>query len=169
MKDRKKGDKLTHYCMAGYMLKNTITDNGHVSRGVCVVNEDSTLNSIVERTKIEKRPDGNIAYLENDAWYPLPEDTAVSMNIFGFSDDIFAMLEEGFVEFLKDDSNDKMKGEFFLPLAIEYMKEKNFADVTVLSCNAKWYGVTYQEDREAMVQFLKTSTENGTYKKGLWE
>ncbi len=169
MKDRKRGDAVTHYCMAGYLLKNTITDNGHVSRGVCVVNEDSTLNSIVERTKIEKRPDGNIAYIENDVWHPLPEDTAVSMNIFGFSDDIFAKLEEGFVDFLKDDSNDKLKGEFFLPLAIEYMKAKNFADVTVLNCNAKWYGVTYREDREAMVAFLKASTENGMYKKGLWE
>ncbi len=168
MKTRKKDDAIKHYCMAGYLLENTITDNGHVSRGVCVVNEDSTLDSIVERVKIEKREDC-IAYLEDDVWHPLPENTVVSMNIFGFSDDIFVKLEEGFTEFLKNDNNDKLKGEFFLPLAIEYMKSKNYSDLEVLNCNAKWYGVTYREDREAMVEFLKSATESGLYKRGLWE
>ncbi len=168
MKNRKLDDAVKHYCMAGYLLQNTITDNGHVSRGVCVVNEDSTLDSIVERVKIEKREDC-IAYLENDVWYPLPENTVVSMNIFGFSSDIFSVLEEGFIDFLNDEGNDKLKGEFFLPLAIEYAKAKKHSDLTVLSCNAKWYGVTYREDREAMVEFLKTATEQGLYKKGLWE
>ncbi len=168
MKDSNKDDALKHFCMAGYLLKNTITDNGHVSRGVCVVNNDSTLDSIVERVKIEKREAG-IAYLEDDVWHPLSEDTVVSMNIFGFTDDVFEMLEQGFTDFLNDDTTDKQKGEFFLPLAIEYMKAKNFSDLTVLNCNAKWYGVTYREDREAMVAFLQSSTESGLYKKGLWE
>ncbi len=168
MKSANKEDEKEHFCMAGYLLKNTITENGHVSRGVCVVNEDATLDSIVERVKIERRENG-IAFLEDDIWHPLSENTVVSMNIFGFTDKVFGMLEEGFVEFLKDDSNDKLKGEFFLPLAIEYMKNKNFSDLKVLDCDAKWYGVTYREDREAMVEFLKTSTENGLYKKGLWE
>ncbi len=168
MKNRNRTDALQHYCMAGYRLENTITESGHVSRGVCEVDENSVLKSIVERIKIEIRENG-IAYEDQGSWINLPGTTPVSMNIWGFSQEIFEPLEKGFVEFLNNPNLDPLKSEYFLPLAIEYMKKINFCDVKVLDCGARWYGVTYREDRPAVVKFLADSTEDGTYKKGLWD
>ncbi len=168
MKNRNKTDAVQHYCMTGYRLENTITESGHVSRGVCVVDDNSVLESIVERTKIEMR-DGGIAYEDGDKWVQIPGSTPVSMNIWGFSDEIFRPLEQGFIEFLNDPNHDPLKSEYFLPLAIEYMKKINFCDVKVLDCAARWYGVTYREDRPAVVKFLSDATQDGTYKNGLWK
>ncbi len=168
MSSRSLTDALKHYCMIGYRLENTITESGHVSRGVCEVDENSVLKSIVERTKIMMR-DGGYYYEDGEDWVELSGKSPVSMNIFGFSSDIYPMLEKGFVEFLKDPNTDPLKSEFFLPLAIEYMKKEDFCDIKVLDCAARWYGVTYREDRPAVVEFLKNSTENGTYPNGLWK
>ncbi len=167
MQESKKDEKL-HYCVAGYKIKNTITDNGHVSRGVCEVDDSDMLTGIVERVKIEKRSDG-IAYEDGDKWVPLSEDTPVSMNIWGFSDDIFPLLEREFELFLKKPGQNLEKAEFFLPLAIEAMIDKNLGDVKVLDCNSKWYGVTYKEDRPSIVAFLKSAADTGVYPSPLWD
>ncbi len=150
------------YVMAGYLLKNTITENGYVSRGVCAA-RDGRLTHIVERTHIEQRPQG-IAFLEDDIWTPLAPDTVVSMNCWGFTPDLFPALERGLTDFLRKDlPKNPEKAEFFLPFLVEEEMRRGNCTVDVLTTEAKWYGVTYAEDRPMMVEFLRRATAEGVY------
>lgn len=150
------------YVMAGYLLKNTITENGSVSRGVCAV-ENGKLTEIHERTKIARHGDG-IAYEEDGVWTPLSSDSIVSMNCWGFTPDIFPALEKGLSEFLDTDlPKNPEKAEFFLPFLVEEEMTAGHCTVDVLSTGAQWYGVTYAEDRPTMVDFLRRETEAGVY------
>ncbi len=156
------------YCMAGYILKNTITENGSVSRGICE-SEAGKLTRVVERTQIEGR-EGGIAYFENDSWTPLAEDSIVSMNCWGFTPDIFAALEKGLITFMKEDlPQNPQKAEFFLPFLVQDELSAGNCTVDVLTTTAKWYGVTYTADRPVMVEFLKQATDAGTYPDGLFK
>lgn len=151
------------YCMAGYILKNTITENGYVSRGVCQ-SENGRLTNVVERTHIERR-EGQIQYLENDVWSPLAEDSVVSMNCWGFTTDIFEALGKGLAKFLSQTlPQNPEKAEFFLPFLVQDEIDAKRCSVDVLTTTAKWYGVTYAADRPVMVDFLREETEKGTYK-----
>lgn len=155
-----------NYCMAGYILGNTVTDNGYVSRGVCSC-DNGKLTCVVERTHIEKR-DGQIQYMENDTWTPLAEDSVVSMNCWGFTPAIFDELEKGLVNFLKNDlPKNPEKAEFFLPFLVQDVIDAKKCSVEVLETTAKWYGVTYTADRPVMAQFLKDATDAGIYPNGL--
>ena len=138
-------DDKYRYTMVGYKLGNTVTDNGYVSRGVCATNENGELVSVQERTRIEKR-NGGIAYTEDagETWTELPEDTIVSMNMWGFSNSILKEIKTGFASFLeKGLKENPMKCEYYLPSVVSALVEKEEATVAVLKSSDKWYGVTY--------------------------
>lgn len=156
------------YCMAGYILKNTITENGTVSRGVCET-ENGKLTRVVERTKIGTHGDG-IAYEEDGVWTALCPDSMVSMNCWGFTPAIFGALERGLSEFMTQQlPQNPEKGEFFLPFLVQDELEAGRCTVDVLKTTAKWYGVTYTADRPVMVDFLKQATAEGVYPNGLFK
>ena len=146
------------YCMVGFRLANTLTENGTVSRGVCKI-EDGKLAEITERTKIL-----DCKYTEDDGktWIPLPEDTVVSMNMWGFNTDIFDYISEGLVDFLKE-KIDVPKSEYFLPFVVSDLIEKGKKQVCVSVAEDKWYGVTYKEDKDAVVKAIGEMVENGEY------
>ena len=158
------------YCMVGYLLGNTVTDHGSVARGVCEMDENGYLTSIVERTKIEKF-DGGIRFIENDqvAGYLTP-DTLVSMNMFGFTPSLLEELAQGFPKFLAEELPDNpAKKEYLLPTIVNGMLHEGKARLKVLSSADKWYGVTYAADKPMVVAALKKLTEDGKYPDGLWD
>ena len=160
-------DDKYRYTMVGYKLENTVTDNGHVARGVCDTNEAGELVRITERTRIEKR-NGGIAYSEDDgaSWTELPGDTLVSMNMWGFTRSILDEIKAGFPAFLeKGLASNPMKCEYFLPAVVSTLLEEGRATVAVLASADKWYGVTYKEDKPVVVQEMKAE---GRYPEKLW-
>ena len=147
------------FCMAGFQLKNTFTDNGTVSRGVCEVGADGKLSSIVERTKIK-----DCKYTEDgENWVDLPDDTLVSMNMWGYTTKVFDFLEDGFDKFLKENGTIP-KSEYFLPLMVDDVIKTGKTSVSVLPTNSRWYGVTYKEDKDSVVKAFKELTDKGMYK-----
>ena len=164
------GDKYD-YCMVGYELGKTVTENGSVSRGVCQTDARGCLTQVVERTRIEKREDG-IAFTEDgQTWEVLPEDVPVSMNMWGFTPSFMAELAARFPEFLvRKVAQNPAKAEFYLPSAVTELLEENKATVRVLSTGEKWYGVTYAADKTQVMAALKAMTEQGKYPAdGLWK
>ena len=163
-------DDKYRYTMVGYKLENTVTDNGHVARGVCDTNEAGELVRITERTRIEKR-NGGIAYSEDDgaSWTELPGDTLVSMNMWGFTRSILDEIKTGFPAFLeKGLVSNPMKCEYFLPAVVSTLLEEGRATVAVLASADKWYGVTYKEDKPVVVQAIKKMKAEGRYPEKLW-
>lgn len=171
-KEETAGTKPAQYefCMIGYELKNTITENGHVSRGVCDVTDGGYLKDIVERTKIMRR-DGGIQYTEDgESWVTLPEDTVVSMNFWGFSKDMMTEMVAGFPEFLDEAlKTNPLKGEYFLPGVVDTLLKEEKARVRVLRSRDKWYGVTYKEDKQTVVDALQAMKDKGLYPDVLWK
>ncbi len=162
-----KKDGRAHFCMAGYVLDNTLTDNGTVSRGECTLDANSNLVNIVERTKIRRKV-GGAEYADGDNWVDISPECLVSMNFFGFTPEILHHARRGFAEFLRDESTDMLKGEYFLPLAVKQMLDANTCDVRVLRTTDRWYGVTYREDKESVVANVKAMIDEGKYPNGLW-
>ncbi|MDA3930731.1 MAG: nucleotidyltransferase [Prolixibacteraceae bacterium] len=152
--------------MVGYRLDNTLSDHGSVSRGLCVCNEKQNLVDIEELTKITKE-DSGIVYLKNETQHPLKGDETVSMNFWGFHQTLFNHLEEGFIEFLKEEGNE-LKSEFFIPFHVDDLIKANKTQVKVLTSNANWFGVTYKEDKPVVVEKIKELIEAGKYPKKLW-
>ena len=146
------------YCMVGFRLVNTLTENGHVSRGVCEIKDD-LLVSVTERTKIV-----DCKYTEDDgaSWTPLSPDTVVSMNLWGFMPDIFGHIENGFKEFLKQNIN-VPKSEYYLPSVVSSLIETGEKQVEVLVAEDKWYGVTYKEDKQNVVDAIGAMIDAGLY------
>lgn len=166
-----KDDEKYRYTMVGYKLANTVTDNGHVARGVCDMNERGELVAIHERTQIEKR-DGGIAYTEDDGatWTAVPEDTTVSMNMWGFTKSILIELKNRFPAFLdKGLIKNPQKCEYFLPEVVSDLLEEEKAAAAVLKSADKWYGVTYKEDKPVVVAAIQKMKDDGLYPKNLWE
>ena len=164
-------DGMYRYMMVGYKLENTLTENGHVARGVCVTDEEGHLVKINERTHIEKRA-GGAAYTEDDGatWVEIPEGSTVSMNMWGFSASILKELKERFGAFL--DANLKsnpLKCEYFLPFVVDELLGEGKATVKVLKSMDKWYGVTYKEDKPVVVNAIQTMKDGGLYPQNLWE
>ena len=164
-------DEKYRYCMVGYELGKTVTDNGSVARGVCQVNDEGYLTSVVERTKIEKQADGAIRFTEDGTtWTDLPEKTTVSMNMWGFTPSFAAESQARFPAFLdKALVENPMKGEYFLPSTVSALLAEDKATVKMLYSPDKWYGVTYAADKPVVVNALKEMTEQGLYPDGLWE
>lgn len=153
--------------MAGYRLSNTLTENGTVSRGICRMTDDGKLIDITERTKI--RPDGGDAeYLEGDIWYKLSGDSAASMNFFGLTPKIFGFAEKEFERFLGN-MKDPMKDEFYLPAAVSAAMNAGLATVEVCRTDAKWYGVTYADDKPKVKESIAHLISDGIYSEKLWE
>ena len=159
------------YAMVGYRLDNTVTENGHVARGVCVEDADHFLQTVTERTHIEK--DGADArFTEDDgaSWTPLPGGTIVSMNLWGLTRSFMAEAEARFPAFLdKALAENPLKGEYFLPSVISQLIEEGKARVKVLRSGDKWYGVTYQADKPVVVAAIAEKTAAGLYPDNLWE
>ena len=157
-----------HYCMVGYEIQNTLSEHGAVSRGVCGVDRNGNLTSMVERTRIERR-DGRIAYEdERGEWVPMADDTPVSMNMFGFTPDYFDYSEKYFSTYLKDNI-DNPKSEFYIPTMVNKLVSDGKAQLRVLRSSARWFGVTYKEDRPAVVERIAKLVEAGVYPAKLWE
>ena len=148
------------YCMVGYILENTLTENGTVSRGVCEV-KDGFLVDVVERTKISKG-DGVALFTENGKDTELPIDTIVSMNCWGFTPDIFDRVMDGFSKFLANDDGN-IKREYYLPFAVKEIMDAGKCTVKVYSTTDSWYGVTYREDHDYVVTNLKKLRDKGAY------
>ena len=167
----KDGEKY-QYAMVGYLLKNTLTENGHVARGVCETDADGYLLGIQERTHIEKRPDGTTAYTEDDGatWTVIPKGSTVSMNMWGFSASLLKELKERFPAFLDEAmKTNPLKGEYFLPSVVSELLAEDKADVKVLKSLDKWYGVTYKEDKPVVVNAICKLKAEGKYPEKLWE
>lgn len=168
--EHKDGEKYS-YCMVGYQLANTVTENGHVSRGVCDIDENGYLEKVTERTKIMKRDQG-IAYTEDDGetWVSLPEDTVVSMNFWGFSRSMMDELGKRFPEFFENVvAENPLKGEYYLPAAADRLVHDGKAQVKVLNSADRWYGVTYKEDKEDVKNALESMKDKGMYPDKLWK
>lgn len=166
-----KDDEKYRYAMVGYKLGNTVTDHGHVSRGICETNGAGELVGVTERTKIEKR-DGGIVYLNDDetAWIPVSGDAVVSMNMWGFTRSFLEEIREGFPAFLdKGLKENPMKCEYFLPAVVSRLLEEDRASVAVLKSADKWYGITYKEDKPVIVEAVRRMKDEGIYPVNLWE
>lgn len=164
-------DDKFRYTMVGYELANTVTDNGHVARGVCDMDTQGNLVGIHERTRIEKQED-KIAFTEDEGatWTELPVGTTVSMNMWGFSRSILDELQVEFPAFLeKGIVENPMKCEYFLPTVVSNLLEQGRATVAVLKSEDKWYGVTYKEDKPVVVAAIQKMKDDGLYPVKLWE
>lgn len=153
------------YAMVGYVLENTLTENGHVARGVCVTDEEGYLTGINERTHIEKRGSG-AAYTEDDGatWIKLPMDAVVSMNMWGFSRSFLDELKAEFPDFLeKNLPVNPLKCEYFLPTVVNNLIDRDMASVKVLKSMDRWFGVTYKEDKPVVVAAIRQMEEEGKY------
>lgn len=160
-------DKKGDYCMVGFRVGNTLTENGSVSRGVCST-ENGNLTSVVERTKIYYNDKGEIVFLdEKGEEQPLDANVPVSMNLWGFTPDYFDYSEREFKKFLDKDINTP-KSEFFIPLAVDALIHNGEATVKVLDTTSKWFGVTYSEDRPGVVEKLATLHAQGEYPEKLF-
>ena len=165
----KDGEKYC-YGMIGYLLENTLTENGHVARGVCETTEGGYLAGIAERTKIMWR-DGKIQYTENETdWVTVPEGTAVSMNFWGFTPSMMQEIVDGFPAFLdKALAENPLKAEYLLPVAVDQLLNEGKAAIKVMKSEDRWYGVTYKEDRESVVNALQSMKDKGLYPEKLWD
>ena len=158
-----------HFGMVGYMIKNTLSENGSVSRGVCEVDSKGLLTSVTERTKINRDvEDGQIYYHEDDKLTHLPDNTIVSMNFWGYHPSVFELTRRMFVDFVKE-NGDNPTAEFYIPKIANTVIEENRGSVTVMTTRDQWYGVTYQEDKQTVQNAFWALTTIGAYPNGLWE
>ena len=168
MKNNNTHDNILRYAMAGYKVKNTLTENGSVKRGVCE-EENGYLTNIIE-CKVEKVDTEIIATpLEGGNSFKVLEDAPVSMNMFAFTKDIFKYLEEGFPLFLDKHKEDIDTCEYLIPSVVFEEIENKIATVEVLKTNAIWQGITYKEDKEKVVKEIKKLVDNNEYPKDLWK
>ena len=159
------------YAMVGYMLRNTLTENGYVSRGVCQTDELGYLTKVTERTHIEKEGEGARFTEDGGAtWMSLPGDTVVSMNLWGFTPSFVEEAQRRFAAFLdRTKVENPLKGEYFLPSVVSELIEEKLGRVKVLRSQDKWYGVTYKEDKPVVVDAIRRMTRAGVYPDRLWE
>ena len=158
------------YAMVGYLLKNTVTENGSVARGICTSDAEGYLDTITERTKIVKG-EAMPRFTEDDGatWTDLPGDTIVSMNMWGFTRSYLDEAEARFPAFLAQTmQTDPLKGEYYLPGVVSQLLDEKKARVRVLSSTDKWHGVTYKEDKPAVVNALAQMRRSGLYPMNLW-
>ena len=156
------------YCMVGYELSKTVTENGSVARGICSTDENGNLTQVVERTKIEQFPEG-IRYEDGDKWVDVADDTIVSMNMWGFMPSFLEEIEARFHNFLKTTLvENPLKGKYFLPSPVSQLIEEGKATVKVLTSADRWYGVTYAADKPVVMDALHAMQEQGLYPDGLW-
>lgn len=156
------------YGLVGYLLGNTLSEYGHVSRGVCEVGSGGSLHEIHERVKIQRFEDA-IRHTEDGlTWIDLPADSVVSMNMWGFTPSLFEELDAGFVEFLRDCGSD-LKAEYLLPERVGDLVAAGRARVQVLRTDARWFGITYKKDKPFVERAIRELVERGAYPPSLWD
>ena len=149
------------YCMAGYRVGNTLSEHGTVSRGVCATDKMGFLTDVVERTAIENK-NGHVVYQDNGVDVEIPFETPVSMNMWGFTPEYFTYAEEAFKAFLTENSQE-LKAEFYIPTLVNDMIKSGKATCQVLDTTAKWFGVTYADDRQMVVDKIQALVDAGVY------
>ena len=154
-------------CMVGFVLKNTLSENGGVTRGICKVDEQGMLIDIVETHQIEMVPEGAAVRTE-EGMQPIDIESPVSMNMWGLTPEFFHILEEGFEEFLSQIPESDLKAEYLLPTIIGELLKEQKVEVKVLKSHDKWFGVTYKEDKEAVVEAIRSLVANGVYPEKLF-
>ena len=155
-----------HYSLVGYQIGNTLSEYGSVSRGVCDIDDKGNMVGVTERTEVYFK-DGGIVYKDANGESPLPEDTRVSMNFWGFTPAVFKQSEEMFKRFVAANENNP-KAEFFIPLVADELIKTGTADFKVIPTASKWFGVTYKEDKPIVQQSISNLVANGTYPSNLW-
>lgn len=162
-------DKANQFCMAGFILKNTLSENGSVTRGVCELNEDGYLTAIHETSDIVKTVSG--AAVDNDGKLsPINPESYVSMNMWGLTPEFMQTLEDGFQYFFENMGNkDIHKAEYLLPIYIDELLQANKVSVKVLDSHDKWFGVTYKEDKDVVMKSFAKLIDDGIYAKNLFE
>ena len=162
-------EKANEFCMAGFILKNTLSENGAVTRGICETNTEGLLTAVHETSNIVKTADG-AAVNEEGSLTPVDADSYVSMNMWGLTPEFIDLLEKGFVEFFeKTDAVKILKAEYLLPIYIDELLQKGEVSVKVLDSNDKWFGVTYKEDKDFVVDSFKKLIQNGVYEENLFD
>lgn len=162
-------EKANEFCMAGFILKNTLSENGAVTRGICETTAEGLLTAVHETSNIVKTADG-AAVNEDGTLTPVDADSYVSMNMWGLTPEFIDLLEKGFVEFFeKTDAEKILKAEYLLPIYIDELLQKGEVSVKVLDSNDKWFGVTYKEDKDFVVDSFKKLIQNGVYKEKLFD
>ena len=150
------------YCMCGFVLRNTLSDNGTVSRGICELDADGNLREVVEHTKIERHGNGGRSFLPDGTIVDFSGDEIVSMNMWGFTPSLFENMEEMFIEFLQKHGNEE-KSEFFIPLVADTLIKSGKATVKVMKSTDNWFGITYKEDKPQVIENIKQLVEAGEY------
>ena len=162
-------DDKARFFMVGYELRNTLTENGSVARGVCATDDHGCLTAVIERTHIISTCDGPMYTEDEQTYHRLPEDVPVSMNMFGFTPSIIEEMKATFPLFhQKALAENPLKAEYYLPMVVNGMLDKNTASVEVLPCPSRWYGVTYQADKPQVKEALAKMAEEGLYPMPLW-
>ncbi|WMJ23920.1 sugar phosphate nucleotidyltransferase [Paludicola sp. MB14-C6] len=158
----KKTDKL-QFCMIGYILKNTLTDHGHVARGICETDKDGFLSHIVERTRIEKK-DGKVAFFEEETGYEfVDENSTVSMNFWGFTPEIFSEIRKEMKGFFEANKANLKTVEYLLPSEMQNLIGNGVCDVKVIPTHGQWFGVTYANDKPKVVEYIQKLTADHVY------
>lgn len=158
-----------NYCMAGFILGNTLSENGTVTRGVCKINEEGYLIDVEETSGIEKVGDKVLAPTNDGKTKEISKNSYVSMNMWGFTPSILEELETGFVDFLSKLDNNSVKQEYLLPTIVDGLIKSNKACVKLLESKDRWFGVTYKEDKEVVVESFKQLIANGVYPEKLFD
>ncbi|MBE0648505.1 MAG: nucleotidyltransferase [Bacteroidales bacterium] len=155
------------FAMVAFEIGKTLSEYGFVCRGVCTTDTSDYLENVVERTWIERKPEGIVYKDEEEKLILLTDDTVVSMNFWGFTPSFFGYLKTGFSEFLQT-NGENLKAEYYIPTAVNRLIQDRIATVRVLPCAAKWYGITYKEDKEMVVKGIRQLIEKGEYPEKLW-
>lgn len=157
-----------NFCMAGFILGNTLSDNGSVTRGICHVNSENHLLDVKETHDIYKMENGAGVPDGTGGFTPIDPQSIVSMNMWGFTPELFDILENGFSDFLSDITGDRLKSEYLIPTVVDSLIKDGTAQVTMLETNDKWFGVTYREDKETVVNSLRKLIDAGVYPEKLF-
>lgn len=163
VQDHDDSDGVQRICMAGFRLGNTLSDNGGVTRGICRLNDRGELEGISETQNIIRTPEGAAIVQKDGTQVPVDVNSHVSMNMWGLQPDFIPLLEEGFVQFLKDLPEGELKKEYLLPIFIDGLLQAGKARVSVLDTKENWFGVTYQEDKESVKAAFRKLTDEGIY------
>jgi dTDP-glucose pyrophosphorylase len=150
------------YCMCGFIMRNTLSDNGTVSRGICEVDSNGNLTEVVEHTKLKRNGQAAASLMDDGSIIDFSADETVSMNMWGFTPSLFDNMTEMFIQFLKEQGNE-MKSEFFIPLVADTLIKQNKATVKVMKSSDEWFGITYREDKPQVVASIQALVEQGEY------
>ena len=163
-----KASSTNKQCMVGYRVGNTLSESGAVARGICEKDDSNLLTTVVERTHILRDTDGQIKFKdENGDMIAVEENAPVSMNMWGFTPDYFNYSDEAFKDFLKNNSGN-LKSEFYIPFVVNNLIVDGKATCEVLDTPSKWFGVTYAEDRQSVVDKIENLVKAGVYPEKLW-